>query len=70
MICQMAIEPNSVTVSVSFNPLNWKQLVLVGEDRLTLFNVECCDMESILTTEYVYMYINYTHIKGIHVNVH
>lgn len=53
VICEKSVDPNHTNVSVSFNPLNWKQLVIVGEDRVSLLSIETCDTENIITPTYV-----------------
>ena len=37
-------------ITISFNPINWKQLALISEDRLSLWSVESCDTQMILTS--------------------
>ena len=37
-------------ITISFNPTNWKQLALIGEDRLSLWSVESCDTQMMLTS--------------------
>ena len=53
VICETIVDPNQSAVSVSFNPLNWKQLAVVSEDRVSQLNIETCDTENIITTTYV-----------------
>ena len=53
-ICQKSVvfnrEMSNSVGQVCFNPLNWKQLCVLGQDRVTLWTVECCDTDNILTS--------------------
>ena len=37
---------------LSFNPLNWKNLCLIGANRICLYNLEQCDAELFLSPMY------------------
>ena len=50
MICQANI--GSGGSQLSFNPLNWKHLCLVGTNRICLYNLEQCDAELFLSPMY------------------
>lgn len=50
-LCQKNVDRHGMThVSVSFNPLNWKQLFLMKEDKLLLWTLESCDTQTLLTS--------------------
>ena len=46
-MCEVAAGPGGA--QVSFNPLNWKQLCLVGSSRVVLWTLEQCDMQELLS---------------------
>ena len=51
----VGVEIHSVTVGegateVSMNPLNWKQICLFGPSKITLWTMEQCGKEKLLTS--------------------
>ena len=50
MVHEVSIGSCGLGASVSFNPLNWKQLCLVGPKRISVFSVECCDTQVMITS--------------------
>ena len=46
-VCEVAAGPGGA--QVSFNPLNWRQLCLVGPSRVVLWTLEQCDMQELLS---------------------
>ena len=56
MICQAYVGPGGSTIS--YNPLNWKQLCLVGTNRISLYTLEQSDSENFLSPLYVRIVVN------------
>ena len=50
MICQTNV--GSGGSQLTFDPLNWKHLCLVGPNRVCLYNLEQCDTENFLSPMY------------------
>ena len=46
-ICSINVGEGRTNISI--NPLNWKQMALFGPSRLTLWNLEHCGTEKLLT---------------------
>jgi len=46
-MCEVVAGPGGA--QVSFNPLNWKQLCLVGPSRVVLWTLEQCDTQELLS---------------------
>ena len=51
VICQADIGPGGS--QVSFNPLNWKHLCLIGPTRICFYSMEQCDTDYVLSPLYV-----------------
>ena len=72
-LCQSKVGPSAVGCStISVNPLSWKQLCLFGPERILLWNVECCDRQTMLVSKYVAILklqfltaSNFAHIQGL-----
>ena len=47
-LCRTSVGPGRR--QVSFNPLNWKQMCVLGQDYLTLYSVEQCDDDQFMLT--------------------
>lgn len=56
MICQANVGPSGT--AISFNPLNWKQLCLIGTNRVSLYTLEQLDSENFLSPLYVWIAVN------------
>ena len=50
VVHEISVGPSAMGASVSYNPLNWKQLCLVGPERISVLTVECCDTQIKLTS--------------------
>ena len=50
MICQKSVGVISEDSVVLFNPLSWKQLSVIGQQKTTFWTVESCDTFTILTS--------------------
>ena len=46
-MCEMSVGPGAT--QLSFNPLNWRQLCLMGPGRVTLWSLEQCDAQDLLS---------------------
>lgn len=50
-VCKEVVDHNlPAHVTISFNPINWKQLLLYGDERIRLWSVETCDTQMLLTS--------------------
>ena len=50
-MCEISVGPGAT--QLSFNPLNWRQLCLMGPGRVTLWTLEQCDTQNLLSPMWV-----------------
>ena len=50
-MCEVSVGPGAT--QLSFNPLNWRQLCLMGPGRVTLWTLEQCDTQNLLSPMWV-----------------
>lgn len=47
-LCRTSVGPGGCQLSL--NPLNWRQMCVIGAERLTLYVLEQCDNDQLMLT--------------------
>lgn len=50
-VCQKEVGSSAMGCTISVNPLSWKQLCLFGPQKVLLWNVECCERQTMLVSK-------------------